>query len=357
MKPRFLNNVNVLFVVFAVLAFSTLLNSCSSSHNVSSNGFIQKRKYNKGWYIKSRQRVKSSSESKSFERLRSDKTKITEEKEVNTLLPHYKAKTEHSVKADGDKEIEYSLLNNTNTPNEKIIKVSANNCFNKSVPPGKDHVLKDIPKLLPTLYFPGIPMTPDEKGQLAAIICLLVSLLLIALFCIHLSGIWIIPKAGLVIMWIALLTVAAAAIIKNEEEVNRLNMRPSFRAINSIMHWFFKVSLVLIIVFACLIILMIIISAIIFFIGVTDIIITTLGITIGVTVITLFVICGILYFLEMYPELFWATTLSLFLGILLYSIYLAATTSLLLAVLSYVFLIGGAILAILYIILSISDLI
>lgn len=50
--------------VFAAIALLLLFNSCGSSRHVRSNGFIQKRKYTRGWFINSRGHKLEKDESK-----------------------------------------------------------------------------------------------------------------------------------------------------------------------------------------------------------------------------------------------------------------------------------------------------
>ena len=48
--------------ITAITLLSAVLFSCSTSNEVVSNGFLQKRKYNKGWYANKSAKVKSSKE-------------------------------------------------------------------------------------------------------------------------------------------------------------------------------------------------------------------------------------------------------------------------------------------------------
>lgn len=46
--------------ITAVALLTAILASCSTSNEVVSNGFFQKRKYNKGWYANKSTKVKDS---------------------------------------------------------------------------------------------------------------------------------------------------------------------------------------------------------------------------------------------------------------------------------------------------------
>lgn len=355
MPLQFLRSRFNLILPLTAVLFITLVNSCSTSNNVSSNGFIQKRKYNKGWHIKSRQRIKSSSHSDNVERLNDNQINAVQNNNSTTYSSKDNPSTLQKVNTGIDQD--YSQSHHFDTIHKEVETKAKKKNYSKKNAPQRSALLRANSILLPTPVMPpSLPMTIDEKGQLVALICLFLSLLIIALFYIHLAGIWNITKAGLVIMWILLLIVTSTAIVKNEQEVNRWNMRPLFRGINSFMHWFFKVSFVLIIVAACLFALLLIIAAIIYYIGVAEFIISTLGLTIGIIVVALLVICGVFYLLELYPELFWVTFTFLLLGVFFFSLFMVTPASTALAVLGYVFLISGGILAILHIILSISDL-
>lgn len=325
--------------------------SCSTSNSVVSHRLIQKRKYTKGWHFNSNHRQRVTNANAPKDRYRAGNETIEQEKDSGTALKQFEEDTtQHYSIKETLTEVVNQMVNSSLDRTTFAVKQKDKN---KRTTRTRSQWIKGTSKFIPA---PVTPMTVDEKGQLFAFIALMVSLLLIAGFLMHLIGPWTIADAGLVIMWILLLMFAAIAIVKNESEVYRDNLRPLFRASNVFMHWFFRVFLVLLIVAACLFVLALLIAFIVYLMGIANLVISTFGLVIGIIVTVLLVVSGALYFLEIYPELFWIEVGALLLGVLFYSLYLASHIYLVLAVLGYVFLIAGAALAIVHIVLSIIEL-
>lgn len=325
--------------------------SCSTSNNVVSHRLIQKRKYTKGWHFNSAQRQQKTSGHAVEEKYRAE-NEIHDSK--NDSIAEAIRLEADTARLNPIKDV-YSKLIVQILDSSNMLSAFVEKKTDKlhRIMRGRSNWIKGNSKYIPA---PVTPMTVDEKGQLFAFIALMVSLLLIAGFLMHLIGPWTIADAGLVIMWILLLMSAAIAVAKNEQGVDTSNMRGLFRVSNVFMHWFFRVFFVLIIVAACLIILGLIIAFIIYLMGIANLIISTFGLVIGIIVTVLLVVSGVLYFLEIYPELFWVAVGALLLGVVFYSLYLAAPMYLVLLVLGYIFLIAGAALAIVHIVLSIMEL-
>ncbi|MGB0914446.1 MAG: hypothetical protein ACPGVI_00170 [Crocinitomicaceae bacterium] len=66
--------------VFAAIALLLLFNSCGSSRHVRSNGFIQKRKYTRGWFINSNRGHK-------LEKDESNESDVSDKINQNTIKP------------------------------------------------------------------------------------------------------------------------------------------------------------------------------------------------------------------------------------------------------------------------------
>lgn len=87
--------------VFVMLSVIGLLYSCSTSNDVVSNGFFQKRKYQKGWHVNKTQKIKKTNgvvsednfvaeksvnrEQETIERLANDNNKVAESKSSDLI--------------------------------------------------------------------------------------------------------------------------------------------------------------------------------------------------------------------------------------------------------------------------------
>lgn len=339
------------WVLLIIVPAMVVMESCSTSKSVVSHRLIQKRKYTKGWHFNSNHHQRTAGANAPEEKYRASNETIEQEidpgSEINQLE---KDTAQHYSIKETLTEVINQMVNSSLDRRTFAVKQKDEN---KHTTRTRSQWIKGTSKFIPA---PVTAMTVDEKGQLFAFIALMVSLLLITGFLMHLIGPWTIADAGLVVMWILLLMFAAIAVVKNESEVYRDNLRPLFRASNVFMHWFFRVFLVLLIVAACLFVLGLLIAFIVYLMGIANLVINTFGLVIGIIVTVLLSVSGALYFLEIYPELFWIEFGALLLGVLFYSLYLASPIYLVLAVLGYVFLIAGAGLAIVHIVLSIIEL-
>ncbi|GEM_PF-763246 len=94
-----------------IAAGAALLFSCSTSNDVVSNGFIQKRKYTKGWHINKRANVSSKKGTNTPE-------KFTEEKEADLTL----STEPKTIKNQDRKDVEVAIVaNELPKPIEKAV--------------------------------------------------------------------------------------------------------------------------------------------------------------------------------------------------------------------------------------------
>ena len=92
--------------ITAITLLSAVLFSCSTSNEVVSNGFFQKRKYNKGWYANKSSKVKSSKENNNSKDVHETKEEannavveeLTIQQEVKAVSKEYISKSDLIVK-------------------------------------------------------------------------------------------------------------------------------------------------------------------------------------------------------------------------------------------------------------------
>lgn len=114
--------------ITAIAMLTAILASCSTSNEVVSNGFFQKRKYNKGWYANKSTKVKETKGDNTKEEFVAEKSGVIEE---NTIAQSVVVKEEikpiskqYITKEDVVAQPQKTVLASTDKKEEKIVSTS-----------------------------------------------------------------------------------------------------------------------------------------------------------------------------------------------------------------------------------------
>lgn len=114
--------------ITAIAMLTAILASCSTSNEVVSNGFFQKRKYNKGWYANKSTKVKETKGDNTKEEFVADKSGVIEE---NTVAQSVVVKEEikpiskqYITKEDVVAQPQKTVLASADKKEEKIVSTS-----------------------------------------------------------------------------------------------------------------------------------------------------------------------------------------------------------------------------------------